>query len=145
MIIQIAGVGTENKGAELMFIAIKQHLAERDAKILLACDPGFGSYSERASYGLYSKLSTSRIGRSWLAVKLMPASFRLAYGLAGDRDIAAVFDASGFAFSDQFGPRRTERFAKDVMLWKKQGKKVILLPQALGPFETPREIGRAHV
>ena len=138
MMLQIVGVGAVNKGAELMLIAIKQHFAQRDPAILLACDPGFGSYSERARYGLYSKLSASRIGRSWLAAQIMPASFRLAYGLAEDRDIKAVLDASGFAFSDQFDPRRTERFAEDVLLWKKQGKRVILLPQALGPFETPR-------
>lgn len=136
--ISVIGVGTQNKGAELMFLAIQEHLRGFDSSITLVADPWFGPYPDRASHGLHTKLSVPRLGRSWLAARLMPASFRAAYGLADESDIDAVIDASGFAFSDQFGPQRTEQFARDVLRWKKQGKKVILLPQALGPFKTER-------
>jgi Polysaccharide pyruvyl transferase len=138
MIIEVAGVSTRNKGAELMLIAIADHYAAAGGMIELAVDPWFGTYRERAGYGLRTKLVPTKLGRSSLAMRLMPAPFRLSYGLAAECDISAVLDASGFAFGDQLGPERTEAFARDVRRWKGQGKKVVLLPQALGPFETPR-------
>ena len=57
-------------------------------------------------------------------------------------DLDAVLDASGFAFGDQHPAERTINFAKEIEAHKKKGKKVILLPQALGPFEKP-EIANA--
>jgi len=140
MIIEIAGVSTENKGAELMLQAILEHYAGAEG-VEFAVTRFFGSYPERARYGLRTKLDSFRFGRSRLAAALMPASFRRTFGLASETDIAAVIDASGFAFGDQLGAERVERFARDVTRWKQQGKPVVLLPQACGPFETPRVAG----
>jgi hypothetical protein len=49
-----------------------------------------------------------------------------------------VFDISGFAFGDQHGAKRTVHFAEDLAAARRAGKKIILLPQALGPFEEPK-------
>lgn len=138
MIVEVTGVSTRNKGAELMLLAIGQHYAQCDGDVVLAVAPWFGTYEDRIRYGLRTKLVASKFGRSSLAVRWLSANFRRAYGLVTEQDIDAVLDASGFAFGDQLGPKRSEDFAKDVERWKRQGKKVILLPQALGPFETPR-------
>jgi colanic acid/amylovoran biosynthesis protein len=138
MIIELTGASTRNKGAELMALAVRGHLAEADPAIQLAVDPWFGPYPDRARYGLLTKLCPTRVGRSSLAVWLMPRSFRASYGLVAESDIDTVLDAAGFAFSDQFGPGRVEGFAADVIRWKRQGKKVVMLPQALGPFKDAR-------
>ena len=45
-------------------------------------------------------------------------------------------DASGFAYSDQWGVRATQITAELCFRWKKQGKKIIFLPQAFGPFSS---------
>lgn len=143
MMIEVTGVSTRNKGAELMLIAIQQHYAAAPfgtlkARPTLVVDRWFGSYEERAQYGLSTKLGSFKAGRSALAAKLMPASFRRAHGLVNEADVDAVLDASGFAFGDQHPPERTEEFAACVRKWKGAGKRVVLLPQALGPFENPR-------
>ncbi|NEP76387.1 MAG: polysaccharide pyruvyl transferase family protein [Okeania sp. SIO2G5] len=53
-------------------------------------------------------------------------------------DIDVVLDASGFYFGDQWGPHTTEKSAALFTKWKKKGKKIILLPQAFGPFSSDR-------
>jgi colanic acid/amylovoran biosynthesis protein len=138
MLIEVTGVFTNNKGAELMLAAVQEHFAQLGPRVQLAVAPQFGSFDERAKYGLRTKLPVGRVGRSLLAAWLMPASFRSSYGLASERDIDMVLDASGFAFGDQLGPERTERFAVDVARWKRRGKRIVLLPQALGPFTAQR-------
>ena len=95
MIIEISGCNTHNKGAELMLLAIKQHFDSVDANVRLAVNHWFGPYEDRAKYGLWSKLSTNRFGRSRILIELMPSSFRRAFGLVHDKDTAAILDASG--------------------------------------------------
>jgi colanic acid/amylovoran biosynthesis protein len=53
----------------------------------------------------------------------------------GDDEISAILDASGFAFGDRLGAERTLRFAEDVEVACQAGKQIVMLPQALGPFE----------
>ncbi|HEX7195648.1 MAG TPA: polysaccharide pyruvyl transferase family protein, partial [Candidatus Limnocylindria bacterium] len=50
--------------------------------------------------------------------------------------IDGVIDAAGFAYGDQFGAARTGRAADAAERWRRDGKAVILLPQAFGPFST---------
>lgn len=138
MIFEVTGVSTRNKGAELMLLAIQQHYRHAHRDVALAVDPWFGTWDDRIRYGLRSKLVAHRFGRASLAAMLMTPSFRNAYGLVTEEDIDAVIDASGFAFGDQLGAKRSEDFARDVERWKRQGKKVVLLPQALGPFQNPQ-------
>ncbi len=138
MIVDVNGCGAANKGAELMLVAIQQHYQNVNGRVKLAVERWFGSYEQRAAYGLYHKLSATKFGRSALAIRLMPSSFRRAYGLVAESDIDAVLDASGFAFGDQHGSKPCERMAENMRRWKRQGKPVVLLPQAFGPFSSPR-------
>jgi Polysaccharide pyruvyl transferase len=136
MILEVSGTSTRNKGAELMLSAIREHYAGSRPEVQLAVASGFGTYEERVKHGLWTKLPTGRWGRWRVAGALMPAAFRRTLGVVAEREVEAVLDASGFAFGDQLGVRRSRQFAGDVRRWKRQGKTVVLLPQAFGPFET---------
>lgn len=136
MIVEVTGTSTRNKGAELMLVAIREHFAG-SSDVELAVDQFFGSYAERAKYGLRQKVTLNGWGRSRAAVALMPQEFRREFGIVHDDDVEALLDAAGFAFGDQHPPQRTVQFAERVEAVKRAGKPVILLPQALGPFENP--------
>ncbi|WP_456426736.1 polysaccharide pyruvyl transferase family protein [Rhodocaloribacter sp.] len=136
MILGIVGTSTWNKGAELMQVAINEHL-RRYPGIYLAVPGEFGAFDERARYGLRYLLPPLRLGRARLGMYLLPEALRKAFGVVREDEVEAVLDASGFAFGDQHPLERTVRFAGDVERWRAQGKPVVLLPQALGPFEQP--------
>ncbi|NNF04299.1 MAG: polysaccharide pyruvyl transferase family protein [Rhodothermales bacterium] len=137
MIIEVTGTNTWNKGAELMLVAIRERFLARYPDYTIAVDGSFGSYADRANYQLKQKVNRGRWGKTRLALTLLSRSFRDAYGLAFDEDIDAVLDASGFAFGDQHPTRRIVEFADQVDIWRRYGCPVILLPQALGPFDNP--------
>ncbi|WP_068154493.1 polysaccharide pyruvyl transferase family protein, partial [Rhodococcus phenolicus] len=48
--------------------------------------------------------------------------------------IDAVFDVSGFVFSDEWEHLDLRRRADDLIRWSERGVPVVLLPQAFGPF-----------
>jgi colanic acid/amylovoran biosynthesis protein len=70
-----------------------------------------------------------------LSLSLMPPSLRNVLGLVTDKEIDAVLDASGFAFGDQHPAVRAVDFARKLESFHHADKPVVLLPQALGPFE----------
>lgn len=137
MIIQIKGTGSHNKGAEMMLLTILQQLKNEDVKFTVAPQKGACEYSFYSKLGLYPKI--------WLAFKgfqlgklgkFIPKKIRDLYGLVTDEEIDVILDASGFAYSSQWGDHPAKIMAEESRLWKKNGKKIILLPQAFGPFET---------
>jgi colanic acid/amylovoran biosynthesis protein len=134
MIVEVTNTFTRNKGSELMLVAIREHFSDH-SDVELAVDQFFGSYAERAKHGLRQRIRLNGWGRSRLAVALMPAEFRRAFGLVVREDVDVLLDAAGFAFGDQLPAQRTVQFAERVEAAKRAGKTVILLPQALGPFE----------
>ena len=149
-VVAVQGVDFSNKGAELMLRAIVHHMQGRD--VILATDLGCGNHGQRSRLGLYH-LPWLFIGRipanvSFLMQRIgyrltstMPQALRDSQHTVRERDIGAVLDASGFCYSDQTGipaERRTQLAAKNIVEWKKQGKKIVLLPQAFGPFENQR-------
>ncbi len=138
MIVEIRGVGFRNKGAELMLHAVAEQAA-RWPGVALAVNPSAGSYRERAAVGLLQKLAPGRLGPlAGAAGRVLPRAVRAAYGIVAEGEIGAVLDASGFAYSDQWGPAASERLASQARRWRRQGKRTVLLPQAFGPFRDPR-------
>src|SRR5262245_39941478 len=100
MILEVTGVSTDNKGAELMLQASLEHYAPV-AGIELAVTPEFGPQSARARYGLRSKMVPpesldSRSARVWAALTQQVVRHRR--GAVDESSIAGVIDASGFAF-----------------------------------------------
>ena len=137
MIIELRGVEFVNKGAELMLEAILAKVKENYPLAVFAME-----ISPRAPI---SKLRRRRIlvktnfkfkgipfGK---ILDLIPKSIRNTIGFVSEEDISIVLDGSGFAFGDKWGARKAgKRCGNHIEKWKKEGKKIILLPQAFGPF-----------
>lgn len=140
MIIEIRGTGCHNKGAQLMAYAILQHYRQqaRPCPPQFVVTPYFGSYELRAQLGLYTKVTATKLGRTKLLEWLMPAETRKRYGLVLAAEVDVILDASGFAFGDSWGSGAAERFATQLNRWKRPNRKLVLLPQAIGPFTQPR-------
>ncbi|MBD2112386.1 MULTISPECIES: polysaccharide pyruvyl transferase family protein [Cyanophyceae] len=144
MITEIRGVQFENKGAELMLYAVVQQLKEWDENNIVAMRVKIGSYSQRSQVGVHQLLWSDKkipiLGSSAnLALNLIPKNTKDRLGLITYPQINAVLDASGFNYSDQWGLEKTAAMLELAERCKKAGKKVVLLPQAFGPFKN-REI-----
>ncbi|MEM6350532.1 MAG: polysaccharide pyruvyl transferase family protein [Cyanobacteria bacterium P01_D01_bin.14] len=149
----IYGVNFFNKGAELMLHACRQQVYQWDKDNSLSAHLQIGSMKQRKQAGLdhllwlypRERLSRkSRMANLFYSVLDLAAPKQLLrkYDIVTDPEVDVILDASGFAFSDQWGALKTEMFARNCLRWKKQGKKIILLPQAFGPF-TERRIQEA--
>ena len=132
----VVGTSTYNKGAELMHAAIQQELARAGLGRVIV-PGGFGPVEDRARYAADLYVEPDRFHRDRIGRALVPGRMRAALGLAWDDDFHAVIDASGFAFSDDLGLKRIQGAANEFARWRRQGKPIVLLPQALGPFKNP--------
>lgn len=139
MIIEIRKAGFVNKGAELMLYAVldKMKGAYPEADFVMAPTVNHGSapYIRRAEFGFLQKAWWWRFGVQWgdLAV-LAPKKLREVYGIVLDKEVNIVIDTAGFAYGDPWGIGGSMELARASRKWRKQGTKVILLPQAMGPF-----------
>jgi colanic acid/amylovoran biosynthesis protein len=141
MKIQIDGTNTLNKGAELMLYAILQEIEKKypEASIIFngyghntikTCTTQQFEYPVRLQYGRYPRYI-------FRILKLqLPYIFFSNYRPSNNIDI--LLDASGFRFGDQWNYTNwhlniAENYYSQL---KKAGTKIILLPQAFGPFGT---------
>jgi polysaccharide pyruvyl transferase WcaK-like protein len=136
MIIEIKGIGIPNKGAELMLVAAKEQLQSVYPDAIFVVEPNT-AFIGRSRFGLHQKVWLKfmgfQIGRF---ASLIPKRIREKFGLIIDSEIDVVIDASGFTYGDQWGAEKAKRrLVSDIRRWKDNGKKVILLPQAFGPFK----------
>lgn len=136
MIIDIRGTTTANQGAQLMFEAIVERLGPH---FELSCPTPVIDWDFRSRLGVRQDLQINRFPlASSLLSDLTPRAAKLRYGLVASNDVSGVVDASGFAYSDSFGPQVAETEARYGQLWSRRGVPRILLPQAFGPFNNPR-------
>lgn len=142
MIVEIRQAGFVNKGAELMLHAAVQKIRQRypDAKLTMA--PVYGgapdTYEKMGELKLYPKAWLWRKGFDFGQFGvLIPKRLRTIYGLVLTNEIDVVIDAAGFSYSDQWGVNSSRELASSSKKWKKNGTKLILLPQALGPYTKP--------
>ncbi len=135
MIIELRGVEFVNKGAELMLHAIIHQIKEEMPDTLFAMEKsGRIPASKLKEHGIFQKFSLSKLNPDKLG-GLVPEGIRKNAGFVLPREIEVVLDGSGFAYGDQWGGQKAgARLADHIAPWKKQGKKVIMLPQAFGPF-----------
>ena len=136
MVIEIRRAGFTNKGAELMLRAAVEQIRKRmpDADVVMIPDSA-DSYCRRGSLCIKQKVWLQKLGVRWgdLAA-IVPDRTRRRYGLYLDSEVDVVLDAAGFAYGDQWPIRRLAEAAGSSARWKRNGTKLILLPQALGPF-----------
>ena len=143
MIIEIRKAGFINKGAELMLRAIMEKVksAYPDAIMTMAPSAADGSqpFRKLVDLGFYPKSSLFRYGfQLGDFARFAPLKLREMYGVILDRDVDVVIDAAGFSYSDQWGDRSTLELAHSAVRWRKQGTKVVLMPQAFGPYKGKR-------
>lgn len=139
MYVEIRKAGFVNKGAELMLHAVLQQLARQFPDARKVMEPGRDNspypYENRAALRLYQKAWLWRLGIPFGDLAgLLPARLREMYGVVLDKELDVVLDAAGFAYSDQWGAGLSQELARSTRRWKNNGTKVILLPQAFGPF-----------
>ncbi|MEQ9441132.1 MAG: polysaccharide pyruvyl transferase family protein [Cyclobacteriaceae bacterium] len=126
-----------NKGDGLMLHAIIDRLGAKSDLTLL---PKVADYKKRASLELYQSFWFESLANptNQVLTSTFPARLRKKYGLVIEDEISAVLDASGFAYGDQWGAHKIQQMASNCARWKKQGKKIVLLPQSLGSFNDPK-------
>jgi polysaccharide pyruvyl transferase WcaK-like protein len=135
---EIVGVFSANKGAVLMLEAIRERLAQSfpDARFAV---PMSWATEARLSHGLWA--TPGRQVSSFSLTGLLersPTKFQKTLGFIPSDRIDVVLDASGFGYGDFWGlPKLRDRLTERLARWKTNGRKAILLPQALGPFEQP--------
>jgi polysaccharide pyruvyl transferase WcaK-like protein len=135
MIIELKGIGFTNKGAELLCIAMMQECNTKYGAVQYVYDP-LSNYEDRLHFPLYTKfwMNVKGLQLGWLGA-LIPQKFRKRFGIVLDSEVQVILEASGFAYGDKWGYNKAhERMGRYIAKWKKQGKKVILLPQAFGAF-----------
>jgi len=145
MFYEVQGVEFVNKGAELMLHAIVQHLEQADLKAIVAAnlERRYRNQEGRAKANLaYLTWIDNRLPNSGPLVNglagLIPSPLRRNLQLVLNQEIDVLFDASGFSYTDQWGAAYAQRMAGKLSRLKAEGKKIILLPQAFGPFENPK-------
>lgn len=141
MKILLNGIGTKNKGAELMFYAIVQEI-ERNFPAAKVYIP-YKNFKEGLDY-LKTDIDIRYIPFSKLMYKLHLQQLCSRIGLKNVLDGCNVIkdadwflDGSGFIFSDQWNPSdySVKRWRNVLSLLHKNGCKIVFLPQAFGPFK----------
>ncbi|MBO2640741.1 MULTISPECIES: polysaccharide pyruvyl transferase family protein [Shewanella] len=136
LVVEVKGIGFPNKGAELMLAAIIEQFNRRGIEAIFAVEP-YGDYALRSKFGLYQIARVKKFGIDvGKIVGLLPKKLLHVFGIISTMDVDVIIDASGFSYGDQWGPDLIEyRLGSTIKKLKNKGKKVYLLPQALGPFK----------
>jgi len=141
VLIEVRKGGFINKGAELMLCAVLEKMKKEYPEAVFAMTPTVSEasapYLKRAQLGFYQKAHMWRGGMQLgTLASLIPTKIRDMFGIVLNKEIDIVLDLAGFAYSDQWGQRSCEELANSCKRWKKNGTKVIILPQALGPYKS---------
>jgi len=133
MTVDVRGISPVNRGAQLMLRAVVERLG---SSFELSSNPWQGDFTTRARLGLGQTLHHYRYRRASVLIgNRIPRVVGDKFGFVRDRDITAVLDASGFAYSDSFSLDRHEREAFFGRRWRAAGVHKVMLPQAFGPFQ----------
>lgn len=146
MRIVLSGIESNNKGAELMLYAILQEIERRYPKAEVYV-PLF-AIRQGLSY-IHTNVNLKDKPFAWFKRHIVPRlhlcgilrRLGLPYMFLTDssaiKDTDYFIDASGFSFSDQWNPNEQRIKSLEYILssYKKQGTKIIYLPQAFGPIK----------
>jgi colanic acid/amylovoran biosynthesis protein len=140
MLIDIRGFNPENLGSCLMLLAAQARISKAfpDATISvgLGGDDLRLSRRHRSRFGVIGRWPRrwKRLDVGWLG-RFVPRRMQRALSVTREQDFRAVIDLSGFAYGDFWGAEKLERrLGRGISQWKRDGRKVILMPQAFGPF-----------
>lgn len=134
MNILLTGVECNNKGAELMLCAMVEHIRSNFPGTKLVCGFG-GKYEDRVGRGLYQPMSIKYQRLAKLLDRFFPGQLTNQFGIIFPRSIDLILDASGFCFGDTWAETYVARHVSHRIQYHPYGAKLILLPQAFGPFQ----------
>jgi len=138
MIIEIRGAQLVNKGAELMLLSVMKELSNRlegDVKFVVQPNKSM-PFKKRVSMGLLAIPRYRKYGINWGRIfDLLPAYVRNELGIIKENELHAVIDVSGFRYGDYWGLlNMIGGLTSHIKRWNRKGIKVLILPQAFGPF-----------
>ncbi|MBD3275397.1 MAG: hypothetical protein GF372_08815 [Candidatus Marinimicrobia bacterium] len=135
----IKGGDYNNFGDQLMLKTLISQLQSVSSKNILAVENHYCNYNVRSSLGLYLLMWEKKKMRfSGLIADPIIRRYSKPLGIIQRDQISAVLDISGFAYTDYWGPQNTINMARYVEMQSKRGAKIVLMPQAYGPFESPQ-------
>lgn len=120
-----------------MLEAVRQHFAESRPDALVT-DKSISDHWSGVRSTVKRRFSVPLPGSLHRLAMLLPLASRRKMNLVFDHEVDVILDASGFAYGDQWGVKKLDaRLGRNIAAWKQQGKKVVVLPQAFGPFTDP--------
>jgi colanic acid/amylovoran biosynthesis protein len=141
--IDVRGFNPQNLGSCLMLLAAQARLARAFPGCRLSVGLSNGdlglSLRHRARFDTWGRWPERwrHLPVAWAGAWIPPLAQR-ALHVTTDRDFKAVIDISGFAYGDFWGAEKLQRrLGRELPQWRRRGQKLLLLPQAFGPFEKP--------
>lgn len=140
MLVELKGVGVENKGAYLILEAVLNEFKQRKIEANFCAKIGFGmDYEVQKNLNFGNRLAFSNVGKKQLFKNLIYSTYsgnaKRKHNIVTNNKIDLILDGSGFAYGDFWGSRKIYERLDNVLRNKiKNNTPVILLPQALGPF-----------
>jgi len=134
---EVLGIDSHNKGALLMLEAccrmVRGWRADARMAITYRFDPAM-----RLKHGLWASLPREKLPPGLAATweRLPDAACRIGT-LVRRSEIDVILDGSGFAYGDAWPTRKLKHRLAKTIIERPKGSKVILLPQAFGPFSDP--------
>lgn len=134
--VEVKGISFNNQGACLMLFAIIEEFERRGVAANFLIEYS-GTSIKGFPHPLWRKARYVRKGLNLLGpLNLVPAFILNRFKLKKCRDVDVVLDASGFSYGDQWNWKvARDRLGSTIAGLKQRNIPVILLPQALGPFE----------
>jgi len=134
--VEVKGISFNNQGACLMLFAIIEEFERRGVAANFLIEYS-GTSIKEFPHRLWRKARYVRKGTNLLApLSLIPSALLKPFNLKKCIDVDVVLDVSGFSYGDQWNWRvARDRLSSTIEEFKLRNVPVILLPQALGPFE----------
>jgi colanic acid/amylovoran biosynthesis protein len=140
-IIELKGLQFENKGSELMLYSILDKVRNSLENVAFTMGPDLKNrpYKKIVKKDIYPKAWFQKYGfQIGYVLNKFPQKVTELFGFIKDSQVDIVFDGSGFTYGDQWPEKNIIQMARYIKKWKKQGTKVVLLPQAFGPFNNKK-------
>lgn len=101
----------------------------------LSFQPGINEVKEVFQKRSLSKLLS--VAKRGVLLPLLPHSLLRKTGYIYAKHLVALLDCSGYAYGDKWPPKRMITRTEYYKKLRKKNIKIIMMPQALGPFEDP--------
>jgi polysaccharide pyruvyl transferase WcaK-like protein len=140
---EITGTTSSDRGAELMAIAAAERIRRSFPESRIVVPLSFGPFLTRGRHGFFTTWEMPASIPTKTITRYAPRPLKRAFGIIEPEEIDVVLDASGFALSDRRGPDAPTRLARKMSQRNRRHQLLILLPQALGPFNDSTVRGAA--